>query len=52
MVRLSKEEMKRMRERFPKIQATRTVHRYYIEERPEYMAFLKNGTVGARRKHA
>lgn len=42
MVQVSKEEMKRLRERFPKIHARRTVNKYYIEESPKVMAFLKN----------
>ena len=43
MIQVNKSEMKKLRQRFPGIHATRTVHKYYIEERPEIVAFLKNG---------
>ena len=41
MIQVSKEEMKRLRERFPKLHARRTVNRYYVEETPKVMAFLR-----------
>lgn len=43
MVQVTKEEIKKLRERFPDIRATRTVHKYYIEENPRYLRFLKYG---------
>jgi len=43
MIQVNKQEMAKLREKFPKIKATRTVHKYYIEEAPEYIAFLKRG---------
>lgn len=52
MVRITKEEMQKLRERFPNIRATRTVHKYYIEEAPEYIAFLNKGRRPNRGKHA
>lgn len=42
MIQVSKEEMKKLRERFPKLHARRTVNKYYIEEAPRVMAYLKN----------
>lgn len=42
MVQVSKEELKRLEEHFGRINATRTVHKYYIEENPRVMAYLKN----------
>lgn len=44
MIQVSKEDMKKLRSRFKDIQATRTVNKYYIEERPKYVEFLKNGS--------
>lgn len=52
MIQVNKEDMKKLRERFPNIQATRTVHKYYVEERPEIVAFLKRGIRAEGRKHA
>lgn len=52
MIQVSKEEMKKLRDRFPNIQATRTVHKYYVEERPEIVSFLKNSYKSGGYKHA
>lgn len=52
MIQVSKEEMKKLRERFPNILATRTVHKYYVEERPEIMSFLKKNNKTGGYKHA
>ena len=52
LIQVSKEDMKKLRERFPFIRATRTVHKYYVEESPEVMSFLKNGQKGRAQKHA
>lgn len=43
MIKVSKEEMAKLRERWPDIRATRTVHHYYIEESPRYVNYLKRG---------
>ena len=43
MIRVSNYEMKKLRERFPGIQAVRTVHAYYVHEAPKTIAFLKSG---------
>lgn len=52
MIQVSKKEMQKLRERFPHIRATRTVHKYYIEERPDYMAFLRGDRRRKGRNHA
>ena len=52
MIQVSKKEMEALRERFPFIRATRTVHKYYIEERAEYVAFLKHGPKKQENGHA
>lgn len=52
MIQVSKEEMKKLRERFPNIRATRTVHKYYIEENPRVLAFLKGEHRDGGRDHA
>ena len=52
MIQVSKEEMAKLRERFPGIHATRTVHKYYVEERREIIAFLKNNCKPLRYSHA
>ena len=52
MIQVSKEDMKRLRKRFPNIRATRTVHKYYVEERPEFMSFLDNKHKSEGRKYA
>ena len=52
MIQVSKEEMKKLRERFPGIRATRTVHKYYIEENPRVLAFLGREHKDGGRKHA
>ncbi len=52
MIRASKTEMRKLRERFPNIRATRTVHNYYVEERPEVVAFLRSGCKSDGGKHA
>lgn len=52
MVQVNKQEMKELRKRFPKIHATRTVHKYYVEESPEVMSFLKKGHKPGERNHA
>jgi len=51
LIQVSKEEMKKLRERFPHIRATRTVHKYYVDETTKVMNFLKNGC-GMERKNA
>lgn len=51
VIQVSKEEMKKLRERFPYIRATRTVHKYYIEENPKVMAFIRGDRKGGGRKH-
>lgn len=52
MIQVSKQEMQKLRERFPNIRATRTVHKYYIEERPDYISFLRGGRRRKDRNHA
>ena len=52
MIQVSKEEMKKLRERFPNIRATRTVHKYYIEENPRVLSFLKGEHRDGGRDHA
>ena len=52
MIQVSKGEMKLLRARFPRIHARRTVHKYYIEESPKVMAFLKNMYSRKERAHA
>jgi len=52
MIQVSKYEMKKLRERWPDIRATRTVHKYYIEENPKWVAFLKNGCKPVEHKYA
>ena len=52
MICVSKEEMKRLRERYPDIRATRTVHKYYVCEEPRVMAFLRRGKYARVNKHA
>lgn len=42
MIRVTKEQMKALRKRYPDIQATRTVHGYYVGEYTRVIAFLKN----------
>ena len=42
MIQVDKTQIKKLRERFPGIYATRTVHKYYVEENPKVVAFLKN----------
>lgn len=52
MIPVSKEQLQKIRERFPNIRATRTVHKYFIEENPKVMAYIKNGEKARRREHA
>lgn len=52
MIQVSKEEMKKLRERFPMLRATRTVHKYYVDESPRVVAFLKNNVRNGEKKHA
>lgn len=40
MICITKEEMKSLRRQFPRIQATRTVHKYYVAETPAVVKFL------------
>lgn len=41
MIQISKNEARLIREAFPALHIKRTVNRYYIEERPQVLAFLK-----------
>ncbi len=50
LIRVTKEEMQKLRKRFPNLHATRTVHKYYVEERPKVLAYLRE-SCGARVKH-
>lgn len=52
MIQVNKEDMKQLRKRFPNLKATRTVHKYYIEEDPKVIAYLKNGNNDRGRQHA
>ena len=52
MIQVSKAEMAKLRERVPGIHATRTVHKYYVEESREVVAFLKNNCKTKERPHA
>ena len=52
MIQVTKEEMKKLRERFPGVRATRTVHKYYIEENPRLLAFLRGEHKDGGQKHA
>lgn len=52
MIQVTKEQMRKLREQFPGIRATRTVHKYYIEENPKYCQFIKNGCRREERQHA
>ncbi len=52
MIQVTKEQMKKLRKKFPGIQATRTVHKYYIEENPQYIDYLKDGWKDEERKYA
>lgn len=52
MIQVNKTEMKKLREHFPGIRATRTVHKYYVDENPRVVAFLKNNNKTAGRKNA
>ena len=52
MIQVTKEEMARLRKRFPNIKATRTVHKYYVEESREIVSFLKNNCENEERSHA
>lgn len=42
LIQVSKQEMKALRKRFPNIQATRTVNKYYVTETNGVVSFLKN----------
>lgn len=42
MIQVSKEEAKVVRRYFPEVAMKRTVNKYYIEERPKVIDFLKN----------
>lgn len=50
MIMVSKVEMKALRERFPEIHARRTVNKYYVEESPKVVSFLRN--LYRRKEHA
>lgn len=52
LIQVSKEDMRKLRKRFPGVQATRTVHKYYVEERPEYVSFLKRSAKAGGDKDA
>ena len=52
MIQVSKEEMKLLRKRFPWIHATRTVHKYYVEESPKVLAFMKSTSGRKENGHA
>lgn len=52
MIQVTKEEMAKLRKRFPNIQATRTVHKYYVEESREVVSFLKSNCKSEGRSDA
>lgn len=52
MIQVTKEELSKLREKFPDLRATRTVHKYYIEENPKVMALLRKPKGKGGRGHA
>lgn len=42
MIQVSKDDMKKLRKKFPGIRARKTVHKYYVDEVPRVIAFLKS----------
>ena len=42
MIQVTREQMKKLRKQFPNIQATKTVHKYYVAETNAIMAFVKS----------
>lgn len=42
MIQVTKEQMKKLRKQFPNIQATKTVHKYYVAETNDVVSFVKN----------
>lgn len=52
MIQVNKENMKKLRKRFPGIRATRTVHKYYVDESPRVVNFLNNNCKAVEHKHA
>ena len=52
MIQVSKEEMQRLRKRWPNIRATRTVHKYYVDEVPRVMAYIRGGLGQKVERHA
>lgn len=43
MIQVTRDEIIKLRERFPDIKATRTVNKWYVPEESKYMHYLKNG---------
>lgn len=41
MIQISKDEARMLRQHFPGVAIKRTVNKYYIEERPRVLEFLK-----------
>lgn len=52
MIQVTKEELNKLREKFPDLRATRTVHKYYIEENPKVMAALRKQVTRGGKHHA
>lgn len=44
MIQISKDEARMIRKQFPNIHMKRTVNKYYAEERPQLLQFLKRST--------
>lgn len=53
MIVVTKEEIKALRDRFPGVHVHRTVNKYYVEENPKVVAFLKGTPAqGREKRHA